>query len=127
MPVPPPASPWQSPSPLPGGAATATAPSNEGTARRSRKLDIERPFSPSGMSVADTHLPLAPLRRRERLELDPLAGEDELWTEEDFLRATDDEDYVAFLRTLWLAVLACTVFWIVVAFGAVQVLGLGSS
>jgi hypothetical protein len=75
------------------------------------------------MSV-ETHTRLAP-HVQDELEHDPLAGEDELWAEEDFLLAPDAEDYVKFLRTLWVALLACAVFWVTIAVGAVQVLGAG--
>ena len=67
--------------------------------------------------------PLAPPTHDEALDLDPLAGEDELWAEEDFLMTPDEEDYFGFLRTLWLAVLACAAFWILLALGAAGLLG----
>jgi hypothetical protein len=147
MPGPPPASPSRSPSSPSGGAATAayapgTSPSIEGTAAGKRKSKPGGSFSPSGMSV-DVHVeqalsgggrragslwttgtsPLAPPPKRERAQVDPFAGEDEAWASEDFLLTPDEEDYVGFLRTLWIAVLACALFWVVLALGAAQLFG----
>jgi hypothetical protein len=75
------------------------------------------------MSVAETSSWLAPRWLRDAVEADPLAGEDEPWAEEDALRPPDEEDYVEFLRRVWVAVFACAVFWVTIVAGAVQLLG----
>lgn len=105
-------------------------------------MEAERPFSPSEMSV-EMHVedalggggrragslwttgtpPLAPPPHRDALDADPLAGEDEPWAPEDFLRPRDEEDYVGFLRTLWVAIFMCALFWLVVALGAARLPG----
>jgi hypothetical protein len=63
---------------------------------------------------------VTPETRPDALDLDPLAGEDEPWADEDFLRAPDREDYLGFLRTLWLAIVFCVLFWLALAVAGVQ-------
>jgi hypothetical protein len=70
-----------------------------------------------------TSLSTTTYRQRETVELDPLAGEDELWAEEDFLYGPDEDEYVGFLRMLWLSVLACALFWVVVALSVTELVG----
>jgi hypothetical protein len=70
---------------------------------------------------------VAPRPRDERLDLDPLAGEDELWAVEDFLWTPDDEDYVGFFRALWIAVVLCVLFWIALALSGVELFRLATA
>jgi hypothetical protein len=105
-------------------------------------LDAEEQFSPSRMSV-EMHVEQAlggggrragslltprtntpPPAPHSVSGADPLAGEDEPWAEEDFLWTPDDDEYVGFLRALWLAVFACALFWVAIAIGAARLLGL---
>lgn len=114
---------------LSGGAASAAAhrigarPSREGTVPPGRKSDAREPFPPAGMFV-ETHPPRTAGPQHDRFESDPLAGEDEPWAE-DFLRSSDEEDYISFLRTLWVAILASALFWAATVVGAITMLGAG--
>ena len=65
---------------------------------------------------------VTPRTFRDRI-VERLAGEDEPWADEDFLLVPDAENYVRFLRTLWLAVLVGALFWVMVAFGLFELLG----
>jgi hypothetical protein len=69
----------------------------------------------------------APQPRDAELEVDPLAGEDEPWADEDFLWTPDEEDYVRFFRTLWIALVLCLLFWLAVAVGGAELLGLAAA
>jgi hypothetical protein len=75
------------------------------------------------MSLAETYSWLAPRWLHDGVEPDPLRGEDEPWAEEAVLRPADEENFVGFLRTLWVAVFACAVFWVTIVVGAVKLLG----
>jgi hypothetical protein len=76
--------------------------------------DLDRGAGP--VSTARTPLPgLTGQSRGGGFALDPLAGEDEPWADEDLIRAPDDEDFVRFVRSLWLATLLCLLFWFALA------------
>lgn len=62
--------------------------------------------------------PVTTPSREEPACSDPLAGEDEPWAEEDFLRPPDGEDFVAFWRSLTIALVVCLLVWLVIG-GAV--------
>jgi hypothetical protein len=69
--------------------------------------------------------PHAPAHQRDHeLELDPLAGEDEAWAEEDLLWTPDEENYVRFVRSLWIAIVCCLLFWVLLAAAGFGVFGL---
>jgi hypothetical protein len=55
---------------------------------------------------------------------DPLAGEDEPWAEEDFLRPPDEEDFAAFFRSLAVALVACLLAWLAIGGAVIQLYGL---
>ena len=60
--------------------------------------------------------------RGETVEIDPLAGEDDFWAEEDLLWTPDGEDCPAFLRALWVALIVGAAWWIAVFAGAFDLL-----
>jgi hypothetical protein len=85
-------------------------------------VDISR--DPAAILAALAYRPRLALElRQDPVEVDPLAGEDELWADEDFLRTPDAENYVGFLRRLWLAIFACGLFWIMVVLGGLGLSG----
>jgi hypothetical protein len=127
----------RSPYPPPGGAeATAgDRPSNEGNAAAARKFDAPDPLcramridsleqSTAVLTARTSWGTIAPPRDAD-LDLDPLAGEDELWAEEDLLLQPDAEDYFRFLRTLWIVLLLCCMFWVALAVGGVALFTAG--
>jgi hypothetical protein len=64
--------------------------------------------------------PTLPGIRRAPASGDPLAGEDEPWAEEDFLRPPDEEDFAAFFRSLTIALVVCLLVWLTIGGAVLQ-------
>lgn len=64
-------------------------------------------------------LPRSATTRREFVSSDPIAGDDEPWAAEDFLRPPDEEDFVAFFRSLTVALVVCLFVWLAIGGAAV--------
>jgi hypothetical protein len=86
-------------------------------------IDVHLGATRGGALTAWTASLHAPPRARDD-ELDPLAGEDELWAAEDVLWTPGEENYIRFLRSLFIVVLCSLLFWILVAAVGLRVLGL---
>jgi hypothetical protein len=88
------------------------------------------PSSPSGeAAAAPTATGSAPRAsaRDAGLDLDPLAGEDEPWADEDFLWIPDEEDHAGFFRTFWIALVLCVLVWLAVALVGAKLFGLAAT